>query len=81
MRISLNKIKFKYNILPYILGVIFLLVYSISTSPITYNFWGSDSAVFQMSGKAMTAGKVMYRDIFDIKGPYLFLIEYLGGGV
>lgn len=79
MRISLNKIKFKYNILPYILGVIFLLVYSISTSPITYNFWGSDSAVFQMSGKAMTAGKVMYRDIFDIKGPYLFLIEYLGG--
>ena len=61
-----------------LLGIIFLSVYSISTSPLTSNFWGSDSAFFQMVGKNLSQGLVLYQDIFDIKGPYIFLIQYLG---
>ncbi len=61
-----------------IIGILFLVFYAISTSPITSNFWGSDSAFFQMVGRNLNHGLVMYKDIFDIKGPYLFLIEYLG---
>lgn len=60
------------------LGAVFLFVYAISTSPIASNFWGSDSAFFQAVGKNLNRGLVMYKDIFDIKGPYLFFIEYLG---
>lgn len=37
-----------------------------------------DSAVFAYIGKQMTAGKLPYIDMFDHKGPLLYLIEYLG---
>lgn len=62
----------------FLMGILFLLFFSISTSPLTTNSYGSDSAFFQMAGQSMTKGQIMYRDIFDNKGPYLFLIEYLG---
>lgn len=61
-----------------LLGIAFLTVYAISTSPLTNNFWGSDSAFFQMVGKNLNHSVVLYKDIFDIKGPYIFLIQYLG---
>ena len=32
-----------------------------------------DSNVYFTIGKAMLGGKVLYRDIFDQKGPYLFM--------
>lgn len=59
-------------------GILFLCLYSISTSPLTSNFWGSDSAFFQMVGKNLNRGMVLYKDIFDIKGPYIFFIQFLG---
>ena len=37
-----------------------------------------DSAIFIYFGKAMHAGKLPYRDMFDHKGPLLWLIEYIG---
>ena len=61
-----------------VLGIVILLMYSLSTSPLTYNYFQTDSAFFQGVGKQMTDGVVMYRDIFDEKGPFLFLLEYLG---
>lgn len=61
-----------------LVGILFLLFFSISTSPLTSNSYGSDSAFFQMVGQSMTKGQIMYKDIFDNKGPYLFLIQYLG---
>lgn len=67
-----------YMLFLFSIGVIFLLFFSISTSPLTSNFYGTDSAFFQMAGQSMVKGKVMYLDIFDNKGPYLFLIQYLG---
>ena len=39
---------------------------------------GNDSAVFLYIGKRMQEGKLPYRDLFDHKGPVLYLIEYLG---
>ncbi len=37
-----------------------------------------DSAIFIYFGKAMHEGKLPYRDMFDHKGPLLWLIEYIG---
>ncbi|MGO5164194.1 hypothetical protein [Fusicatenibacter saccharivorans] len=71
-----KKLLIKYY--PWFLGILFLLFYAITTSPLTSNFWGSDSAFFQMTGKNLNQGLILYKDIFDIKGPYLFFIEYLG---
>ncbi|MBQ7801867.1 MAG: hypothetical protein IJ375_06055 [Oscillospiraceae bacterium] len=57
--------------------VVFLLLFSLSTSPLT-NEYGTDSAFFVLVGQGMTQGMLPYRDFFDMKGPYLFLIEYIG---
>lgn len=65
------------------LSVIFLLFYSISTSPL-FAFEGCDSAIFQEIGLAVTKGEILYRDIFDNKGPLLYWLNALGltiGGV
>ena len=37
-----------------------------------------DSAVFLYVGREMLAGKAPYRDLFDHKGPLLYLIQWLG---
>ena len=37
-----------------------------------------DSSVFLYIGKRMLEGKLPYRDLFDHKGPILYLIEVLG---
>lgn len=66
-----------------LLGAFFLFVFSFTTSPLTRNSWGSDSVFFQYVGYSTAMGQVMYRDIFDTKGPYLFLIQqiaYFVGG-
>ena len=61
----------------FILSISFLLVFSIYTSPIYKNSYGYDPSFFQMVGFAMTKGYIPYRDFFDMKGPYLFFIEYI----
>lgn len=58
-------------------SVLFLLVVSVATSPLT-KFCGADSAFFTLVGQGMTRGMLPYRDFFDMKGPYLFLIENFG---
>lgn len=67
-----------YLLCLFVAGVVLLLFFSISTSPLTSNSFCTDSAFFQMVGQSMVRGQVMYRDIFDHKGPYLFFIQYLG---
>lgn len=76
-RVDLTK-KYGWYLLLFAVGTLFLLFYSVSTSPFTSNTYGTDSAFFQMVGQNMRKGVVMYRDIFDMKGPYLFAIQYLG---
>lgn len=60
-----------------VISLLFLLCFSVATSPLT-DYWGGDSAFFILVGQGMTKGLLPYRDFFDMKGPYLFLIEYLG---
>ena len=48
-----------------------------NTSPI-YNLSSyADLSIYYNVGKAMVNGKVLYKDIFDLKGPYIFFIGAL----
>lgn len=61
-----------------LVAVLFVTLYSTTTTPLLQEHWGYDSAFFILVGQGMTKGLMPYRDFFDMKGPYLFLIEYLG---
>lgn len=61
----------------WICGIIFLLFFSYMTSPIFPRAYGWDSSFFQLVGAGMTKGYLPYRDFFDMKGPWLFFIEYV----
>ena len=61
-----------------IASMVFLLTCSLSTTPLLQYSPGQDSAFFRLVGVGMTKGKLPYRDFFDMKGPYLFWIQYLG---
>ncbi|MFR2794283.1 MAG: hypothetical protein ACLTBS_07380 [Eisenbergiella sp.] len=61
-----------------IIAILFLMLFSYSTSPCFPWTFGWDSAFFQLVGRGMAEGKLPYRDFFDMKGPWLFLIQYLG---
>lgn len=66
---------------PVVLGLAalgFLLVCSLSTTPLLSFEVGQDAAFFRLVGQGMTQGLLPYRDFFDMKGPYLFWMEYLG---
>lgn len=57
---------------------LFLLLFARYSSPLMPRENGWDSAFFRLVGQRMTEGCLPYRDFFDMKGPYLFLLEYLG---
>ena len=47
-----------------------------------HGFWPvGDAAVFAYIGERMTEGLVPYRDLFDHKGPLLYLIQYAGAAL
>lgn len=54
----------------------FLAVFSYNTSPFC-KIDIEDSSFFRLVGMGMTKGRLPYRDFYDMKGIYLFLIEYL----
>lgn len=62
-------------------GILFLLYFSYMTSPLFPRAHGWDSAFFQLVGAGMTKGYLPYRDFFDMKGPWLFFIEYAAESV
>lgn len=57
-------------------GILFLLYFSYMTSPLFPHSYGWDSSFFQLVGAGMTKGYLPYRDFYDMKGPWLFFIEY-----
>ncbi|MCR5328135.1 MAG: hypothetical protein K6E12_04750 [Saccharofermentans sp.] len=61
-----------------LVAVLFAALYSTTTTPLLPEHWGYDSAFFILVGQGMTKGLMPYRDFFDMKGPYLFLLEYIG---
>lgn len=55
---------------------LFVLLLSGTTSPLG-PWYGGDSALFRVIGTAMAQGEVLYLDIWDHKGPVLFLFQWL----
>src|SRR4029453_3997297 len=43
-------------------------------------FWG-DQALFTVYARQLTQGAVLYRDIFDVKQPGIFLFYIMGGSL
>lgn len=62
----------------FLLSTFILLIFSTSTSPLYKNYYEDDSSIFIVMGKAIKSGFIPYKDIFDHKGPILFLIETIG---
>lgn len=60
-----------------IAATILLLLAAHSTSPLS-NFLGSDSVMYRLMGQCWHNGDTIYVDLFDNKGPYLYLIQLLG---
>ena len=61
----------------FVLAVLFCLKFSITTSPF-YHLHGMDSAVFHIIGKYWAQGSIPYVDLWDHKGPIIFLINCIG---
>ena len=64
----------------FISSVIFLVIFSWSTSPL-FTFFGYDSSMFKAMGSFMADGLTPYKDFFDHKGPVIIFIEWLGYGL
>lgn len=62
----------------FISSLLFVLLFSITLSPLYQNIYGNDSAIFQIIGKSWSEGFIPYIDTFDHKGPYIFFIDMLG---
>ena len=59
-------------------SIIFISIFSKSTSVFLSKTYIIDSAIFQIIGRGITKGLIPYKDLFDHKGPILFYIEALG---
>ena len=62
----------------FLFAVLFVYIASFSTSPLYPFYCQGDSAQFQTMGKGWLCGRIPYRDMFDHKGPVIFLIDMLG---
>jgi hypothetical protein len=61
-----------------LISLFFLLVFSASTSPLYPDYFGWDSGFFMQAGKMIVNGQTPYTDFFDMKGPFIFLLNALG---
>lgn len=59
------------------LWVFLIMLLSAGSSPL-YNSVLWDSAVYVAMGRALGAGKILYKDLLDNKGLYFYIINYLG---
>jgi hypothetical protein len=59
-----------------LLSFVFLLICTESSPFYPFNDWVDSNAFFTM-GKGMMHGKVLYRDLFEQKGPYLYFVHGL----
>lgn len=79
--VNTNSRKIRNAIIFFVISLIFVIFYSISTSPL-YSTYGVDSAVFQTIGKYWAEDGVRslipYLDMFDHKGPLIYLIDAFG---
>ena len=65
-----------------LMAVLFVTFFSCTTSPLfptldNYN----DSPIFQTIGKYWTQGYIPYKDLWDLKGPFIFFVNAIGYGL
>ncbi|MBE7016865.1 MAG: hypothetical protein E7420_01715 [Ruminococcaceae bacterium] len=61
-----------------VIFIVSMIGFSCYTSPLYPNCFGWDSAIFSLLGKGMVEGKGLYTELFDHKGPVIFMIDALG---
>ena len=69
-----NKINLSL-IVTLVMAFVFLLLFSTWTSPLYSKAYGYESSFLMMIGRTGRYGKSVYRDYFDVRGPFLFFIE------
>lgn len=76
--ISMQKKKLFINSYIFLAGasVLFMLLFAYNTSPL-FEYIGVDSGMYLVMGKAMAQGKTLYSDLFDHKGPIIFIINMI----
>lgn len=57
---------------------VYLLVFSLWTTPLYKDWYGCDASFFTMAGRGILKGWVPYKDFFDLKGPYFFFLQAFG---
>lgn len=62
----------KFYIFNIVSSIIFLLLFSPYTTPLN-PYYGYDDNIFMIIGQGINKGYVPYKDLFDHKGPILFL--------
>ena len=61
-----------------LVSFLFMYAFSLWISPLYKNWYGCDASFFTLAGREILAGRVPYRDFYDLKGPYFFFIQALG---
>lgn len=73
--------KNKQSILSYVFiigaSILLMLLFAYNTSPLI-EYIGVDSGMYLVIGKAMAHSTTLYSDLFDHKGPIIFIINMLG---
>lgn len=72
------KEKIEHIIVIIIIFIAFIVCFQSDTNPLIKNTTDIDSSVFIYIAKLMQNGKLPYKDVFDHKGPLLYLINYTG---
>lgn len=72
--------KNKQSIITYVFligsSTLFMLLFAYNTSPLI-EYLGVDSGMYLVIGKAMAQGRTLYADLFDHKGPIIFVFNML----
>lgn len=69
----------KKYLLPFVTSLFCtILVWQSMVTSVIQGIPFSDASIFEYFGYAMTRGDMMYLNMFDHKGPFVFLINYLG---
>ena len=68
-----------YLVILMLVAIVFVTFFSYTTSPLYQHVSDlQDSAIFQIIGRYWLEGAVPYKDLWDLKGPFIFFINAVG---
>lgn len=73
---SIKKSKIIYVGIILIITILLMLCFAYNTSPL-FNYFGVDSGMYLYIGKQLCEGKLLYYQVFDHKGPLIFIINMI----